>query len=252
MKSKVLLPLLSICFLSLLFQLNAGTISFKEKDGSLTTLTNVTVISVKDGIIVIEKDKKRRAYPVASLSSFSPSDTSSGESDRSMPGEFSDYKITIFEVKAPLRGADKDGKSSTLEFSYTISRTNSEITRIKIPYVYLYILVPPNNEPGEWEVMSFAYPTKAKPKGKGYDEAAILEVVKKFDRPIRDDADHYRDFKQDLRTFGDENVKFDLKGVKSRKLLAYHIEIWGNDSIVAQKDWKDFDTKVGDKWWQRY
>ncbi len=250
MKSKVLLTLLFISSLSLLFQVNAGTISFKEKDGSLTTLTNVEVISVKEGVIVIEKDKKRRSYPIASVFSFSPSDTSSSGS--SMPGEFSDYKITIFDVKAPLRGADKDGKSNTLEFSYTIARTTSEISRIKIPYVYLYILVPASTEYGEWEVMSFSYPIKAKPKGKGYDEAAIKEVLNKFDRPIRDMNDHHRALSQDLRSFGDETVKFDLKSVKSRKLLAYHIEIWGEDSIVAQKDWKDFDTKVGDKWWQRY
>ncbi|MFA6293968.1 MAG: hypothetical protein WC637_19425, partial [Victivallales bacterium] len=79
-----------------------------------------------------------------------------------------------------------------------------------------------------------------------------VEAVNKFGRPTRDETEHNRDAKIDLKNFGDETVKFDLKGVKSRKLLAYHVEIWGNDSIAAQKDWKDFDTNVGDKWWQRY
>lgn len=251
MKAKVLLSLFAIS-MSLLVQLNAGTISFKEKDGSLTTLANVDIVSIKDGIIIVEKDKKRRSYSLSSIASFSPSDTSSAGVEKSMPGEFSDYKITISELKAPEKGADKDGKSSSFEFSYTISRTNPEISRIKVPYVYLFILVPHSVDSGEWEVLKFSYPSKAKTKGKGYDEAAILEEVKGFDRPIRDEAEHNRNLSKDLKSFGDETVKFDLKGVKSRKLLAYHIEIWGNDAIVAEKDWKDFDTKVGKKWWQRY
>lgn len=250
MKSKILPPILFILCMTLLVRLNAGTISFKEKDGSLTTLANVEVISVKEGVIVIEKDKKRRSYPIASVYSFSPSDTSS--TGGSMPGEFSDYKVTISEVKAPAKGSDRDGKSNTFEFSYTITRTNHEINRIKTPYIYLYILVPPSNDSGEREVLSYSYPSKAKPKSKGYDEAAIMEVVRKFDRPIRDESEHHNDLNKELKSFGDETVKFDLKNVKSRKLLAYHIEIWGNDSIVAEKTWKDFDTKVGDKWWQRY
>ena len=252
MKYKALLSILFVFSLALLIQVNAGTISFKEKDGSVTTLANVDIVSIKDGTIVVEKDKKRRAFSLSSISSFSPSDTSSAGVERSIPGEFSDYKIGLLEVKAPAKGADRDGKSASLEISYTLSRTSPEIPRIKIPYVYLYILVPASSDSGEWEVLSFSYPTKAKPKGKGYDEAAILEVVKKFDRPIRDETEHGRSLNIDLKHFGDETVKFDLKGVKSRKLLAYHVEIWGNDSIVAQKDWKDFDTKVGDKWWQRY
>ena len=250
MKSKVLLSVLFSFSVTMLIQVNAGTISFKEKDGSVTTLANVEIISIKDGSIVIEKDKKRSAFSLSSISSFSPSDTSSAGG--SIPGEFSDYTIGTLEVKAPEKGTDKDGKSSSVEISYTVTRTTPGIPRIKTPYVYLYVLVPPANDSGEWEVLSFSHPGKAKPKGKGYDEAAILEVVKKFDRPTRDETEHTRDIKQELKSFGNEMVKFDLKGIKSRKLLAYHIEIWGNDSIVAQKDWKDFDTKVGAKWWQKY
>ena len=76
MKSKVLLSVLFSFSVTMLIQVNAGTISFKEKDGSVTTLANVEIISIKDGSIVIEKDKKRRAFSLSSISSFSPSDTS--------------------------------------------------------------------------------------------------------------------------------------------------------------------------------
>ena len=249
MKSKVLSSILFALSLTLLLQVNAGTISFKEKDGSLTTLANVEVISVKEGIIVIEKDKKRRSYPIASVYSFSPSDTAS--SGGSIPGEFSDYKITIADVKLPKKISDKD-KSASFEISYSIARLNPEINRIKVPYVYLYILVPHSTDSGEWEVVSFSYPSKAKPKGKGYDDNAIREVVKGFDRPTRDETDHSRHSKIDLKSFGDEQVKFDLKSLKNRKIHAYHIEIWGNDTIAGEKNWKDFDTRAGDKWWIRY
>ncbi|MCX6983320.1 MAG: hypothetical protein NT118_01025 [Lentisphaerae bacterium] len=250
MKSKALLSILFSFSLFFLLQLNAGTISFKEKDGKETTLANVEIVSIKDGFIVIEKDKKRRDYPLNSISSFSPSDTSS--SGGSIPGEFSDYKVLISDVKAPLKGVDKNGKSLSVEISYTVTRTNSAISRIKTPYVYLYVLVPEGNDSGEREILSFSHPSKAKPKGKGYDEAAILEVVNNFNRPTRDETERGRDFKTDFKNFGDETVTFELKSVKARKLLAYHVEIWGDTSIVAEKNWKDIDTKVGEKWWQRY
>ena len=250
MKSRMLLPILFVFSLTFLLQVNAGTISFKEKNGSVTTLSNVEIVSIKDGVIVIEKDKARRSFSLNSIASFSPSDTSSAGG--SIPGEFSDYKIGTLEVKTNTKGTDKTGKSTSVAISYSISRTSPEIPRIKIPYVYLYVLMSPVNDSSEREILSFSAPSKAKPKGKGYDEAAIMEVVNKFDRPTRNETEHKRDAKADLKNFGDETVDFDLKGIKSRKLLAYHVEIWGNDSIVAQKDWKDFETSVGEKWWQRY
>jgi hypothetical protein len=251
MKAKALLSILFALSLTIPVQINAGTISFKEKDGSTTTLANVEIVSINEGTIVIEKDKKKRPYPLSSVSSFSPSDTSSAGVERSMPGEFSDYKITISDVKLPTKVSDKD-KSASFEIGYSIARLNSEIPRIKVPYVYLYILVSHSTDSGEWEVLSFSSPSKAKPKGKGYDEAAIREEVKGFDRPTRDETDHSRYGKIDLKSFGDEQVKFDLKSLKNRKILAYHIEIWGNDSIAGEKTWKDFDTRAGDKWWTRY
>jgi hypothetical protein len=248
MKSKVLLSILFSFSLALLLQVNAGTISFKEKDGTITTLANVEIVSINDGSVVIEKDKKRRAFSLSSISSFSPSDTSSAGVERSIPGEFSDYKVIISDVKTPT---DKN-KSLSVEIGYTLTRTNAAIPRIKTPYIYLYVLVSAGNDSGEWEVLSFSSPSKAKPKGKGYDEAAIREEVNGFDRPIRNENDHERNLKTNLKSFGEEHVKFDLKNLKSRKLHAYHVEIWGNDSVVAEKTWKDIDTRVGDKWWQRY
>ncbi len=240
----------------------AGTIAFKEKDGSTTTLSNAEIVAIRDGTIIIEKDKKRRSFPLSSIASYSPTDTSSAASDKSLPGEFSDYKITIMDVKAP----DKDkmsgtstknssvagDKTATVEIEYSLTRLNPEIKKIKAPYVYIYLLLPPASDSGEREVVRYCFPDAAKPKGKGYDEAAIKEKVNGFDRKIIDESEREKDLKTELKNMGDEKVKFELKSIKNRKLIAYHIEVWGTDSIVATKDWQDFDSKVSKNWWEKY
>jgi len=254
-----------ICVLSLAISQGAvaSTITFKEKDGSTTTISNAEIISIKDGSIVIEKDKKRRSFPLSSIASYSQTDASSAGGDKSLPGEFSDYKVTIANVKAPDKGTERVAgsgsrnsaateKTATIEVEYSLTRLNPEIKKIKAPYVYIYVLVPPNNDSGEREVLRFCFPDAAKPKGKGYDEAAIKEKVNGFDRKIIDEGERDRNLKSELKNMGDEKVKFELKGVKSRKLLAYHIEVWGTDSIVAEKDWQDFDSNVSRKWWEKY
>ena len=229
-----------------------STITFKEKDGSTTSISNAEIVSIKDGSIVIEKDKKRRSFPLSSIASYSPTDSSSAGTEKSMPGEFSDYKATILDVKAPAKGVDKDGKTSVFELEYSISRTTPEIKKIKAPYIYLYVYLPASDDSGDREVIRFCYPDAAKPKAKGYDEASILEKIKGFDRKIWDEGERDHDLKKELKNMGNEVVKFDLKGVKSRKIIAYHLEIWGNEAIAAERDWKDFDSNIAKKWWEKY
>ena len=53
------------------------------------------------------------------------------------------------------------------------------------------------------------------------------------------------------KSTGEGKIEIPLKNVKNRKILAYHIEVWGNDSIVCEKDWTDFAVKAG-RWWERY
>ncbi|HBC85611.1 MAG TPA: hypothetical protein DCZ94_01525 [Lentisphaeria bacterium] len=230
----------------------AGTITFKEKDGSTTSINNAEIVSIKDGTILIEKDKKRRSFPLSSIALYSPTDSSSAGGEKSIPGEFSDIKATIMEVKSPDKGVDKDGKTSVFELEYTMSRTTPEIKKIKAPYIYLYVLLPASDDSGEREVLRFCHPDAAKPKGKGYDEAAILEKIKGFDRKIWDEGEREHNLKKELKNMGNEVIKFELKSVKSRKIIAYHLEIWGNEAIVAERDWKDFDSNVAKKWWEKY
>ncbi len=252
MKKLLLLSAISAFLLAAGYFTSAGTITFKEKDGATTTISNAEIVSIKDGTIIIEKDKKRRSFPLSSIAGYSQTDSSTAGADKSMPGEFSDYKVTIINIRAPDKGLDKDGKSTTVDIEYSVSRLNPEIKKIKAPYVYLYVLLPAANDTGDREVLRFCYPEAAKPKGKGYDETAILDKVNGFDRKIWDESERDHNLKRELKNMGDEVVKFELKGVKSRKLIAYHIEIWGDSAIVAERDWKDIDSNVGKKWWERY
>ena len=79
-----------------------------------------------------------------------------------------------------------------------------------------------------------------------------MEKVNGFDRKIWDESERDHNLKRELKNMGNEEVKLELKSVKSRKIIAYHVDIWGNDAIVAEKDWKDFDSNVAKKWWEKY
>jgi hypothetical protein len=50
----------------------SGKITFKEKDGSTTSISDVQVISVKDGMVVIEKNGRKRSFSLNQVSSFTP------------------------------------------------------------------------------------------------------------------------------------------------------------------------------------
>ncbi|HCE42168.1 MAG TPA: hypothetical protein DET40_01300 [Lentisphaeria bacterium] len=261
MKTLSMIALISVLSFAVSQWSTASTITFKEKDGSTTTITNAEIVAIKDGSVVIEKDKKRRSFPLSSIATYSQTDATSGGTDKSLPGEFSDYKITIMDVKSPdkdrisgtsSKTSSASEKSAAVEIEYNLTRLNPEIKRIKAPYVYIYLLLPPSNDSGEREVVRYCFPDAAKPKGKGYDEAAIKEKVNGFDRRIIDEGEREQNLRTELKNMGSEKVKFDLKGIRGRRLIAYHIEVWGTDSIVAEKDWQDFDSNVSKKWWERY
>ena len=150
---------------------HSGTIAFK--DGA--TLSEVEIVSIKDGEIKIRKDKKERTFKLNTISSFYSADTGSDSGE--IPGDFADYKITIDDVKMPNKGEDTKGKDEKCVVSYIITRTDSKKDKIKVPYFYLYVLSSPapDDSDGERGRYSYYYPDNAKPKGKskGYDEAAI-------------------------------------------------------------------------------
>lgn len=237
----------AICFVLLAFlvltpKLYSGTITFK--DG--TRISEAEIVSIKEGRIVIRKDKKERTFDLKSIESFYGTDL--GDSASSIPGEFADYKVNISEIKMPERGEDSKGKTEICEIKYTITRTTSETDRIKVPYFYLYVLTRSGGD-GDRDIYRYYHPNNAKIKGKTYDEAAILKNVNAFDRKTIH-LDEART-NNSLKNMGDREIKFELNEIGKRQIIAYRLEVWGNSERIAEKTWKSMDFKVSERWWER-
>ncbi len=229
---------------TLFFTLYSGTITFK--DG--TRISEAEIVSIKDGRVVVKKDKKERTFELKSIESFYETDLADGSN--AIPGKFSDYKVSVVDVKMPSRGKNKDGEKESCEIKYLITKTDAQKNKIKFPYFYLYVLSTPDKEDGERKVYSYYYPDDAKVKSKGgYDEAAIMKKVLGFDRRIVDYEEAQA--RSSMKNMGDRDIKIELDGINNRKIIAYHLEVWGNEKKVAEKVWKDIDHKIGDHWWER-
>ncbi len=252
------------------FPVLSGTIIFK--DG--TVLTDVEIVGINDGMIVIEKDKTKKDYPLKNIKTFSKSDLSIADS--AIPDDSLDYKITIVNVDMPEVGkssknntantnksnksnkidtASKGGEQKSCEITYSISKIsdkNSKSKKIKMPYFYLYVLTSKKSDDEGRKVYRFCYPDKAKPKGKDYDLATIMEKVKSFDRQDLEDEEITLETKVNL---AGRTVTFNLGTVGERKILAYHIEAWGKTDIAAEKTQNMLEnvnpSSVSEKWWQK-
>jgi hypothetical protein len=233
-----LIAFASVCNLS------AGTIFFK--DGS--KLSDVEIISISEGEIIVEKDKAQKSYDLKLLKAYYNTDIDTGgDTD---PKKYVDYKVNIITMKVPERGQKTvSGKKKTesVEIEYTLSKKGKEGDKIKAPYFYLHILTTGKDEYDERKVYSYSYPKQAKAKGKSYDVAAILAEVLDFGRPVWD-IDKAR-----IKTsLSGKKFKIDLKSIGTRKILAWHIEVWGNEDRILEKD-RVVDPRagIGKTWWKR-
>jgi len=224
------------------FSASAGTIFFK--DG--TSLSGVTIVSISDGKIIVEKSKTRKSYSLKTVKSYYNTDVPTGGA---APNKCAKYKVTVLDLKIPKKGVDSKGKTAVVELQYSIHKEGAG-KPIRAPYAYLYILTRGKDEYSGRKVHFYYLPKKSKPKGKGYDEAAILEKVLDFGRPTWNS-----DRKNIKGGLNGRVAKFPLKGVGDKKILAWHLEIWGDKEKVVEKDGKgDFDLKgasVGKDWWKR-
>lgn len=220
----------------------AGTLIFK--DG--TKISGVDILSISDGQIIIEKDKAKRTYAISKIKSFYGTDV--GDTADEVPGEFADYTVKLLDVKMPKKGVDTNGKTAVCEIQYSIAR-KGESKRIKVPYFYLFIITPGKNEVSGREVHRYFYPKQAKPKGKDYDEAAIMAKLGEFSRPVWDaETNNIRGKLQG------KEITFELSGIKDRPILAWYLEIWGNSEKLEsrEEDMMQMEgRKVGKNWWKR-
>jgi len=236
-------PLISMAALLAAAAAMAGTILFK--DG--TRVTGADIVSIEDGRITVEKDKAKRSFALSAVQAYYQADM--GEST-GLPGEFADYAVRISQVDMPERGLDKNGKTTSCTVNYSITKKGEG--KVKFPYFHLYVICSRNSETERRPIYRYCYPDEAKPKGKSYDRAAVMAKLTAFDRPVIGDGERYHVAGGGL---GGREVSFDLKSVKGRRIIAYRLEAWGNDRLVAEKEEKIdiLDARdVGERWWERY
>jgi len=221
----------------------AGTIFFN--DGS--KLSEAEIISISEGEIIIEKDKTQKSYSLKDVKAYYNTDIDTGgDSD---PQKYVDYKISILSINVPKNGEKKVGskmKTDSVEIEYTISKKGGDGERFKVPYFYLHVLTPGKDEFDGRKVYSYYYPKNAKPKGKSYDVAAILAEVQDFGRPTWDiDRSKVR------TSLLGKKINIDLKSVGERKILAWHLEVWGNEDKIYEKDEVQYpEAGIGKNWWK--
>ena len=219
----------------------AGTIIFKS--GSI--LSKVKIISIANGTVTVEKDKARKFYKLKLIKSYYSTDLSS--STTTDPNDYAKYKVSVFNIKVPKKGVNTKKKTSLFSFGYNIICAKSSSKKLRAPYFYLYVLTHGKDEYSHRHIYKYCKPKMAKPKGKGYDEAAIISKLNNFKRPI------WHSDRKDLHGgITGREIKFELKGIKNRKVLAWCLEVGGDSELVYHKDEvMQPDYKVGKKWWRR-
>jgi hypothetical protein len=235
-------------FFILTSRLVAGTLMFKDD----SKLTDIKIISINKGRIVIEKDKIRKTFPLKKISAYYDTDIKDSSQSTELMG-FCDYTVKITSVKIPKRGYDHDKDVTECKVAYQIIRTgNKKTDKIKAPYFYIYVLTSGSDDYGTRKIYRYTYPKEARIRSKHYDQAAIIENLQSFKRPTVHFGRSYRHGKNSLsRGAGIRSFDIPLKSIKNRRILAYHIEAWGNEKQVDEKNWQDFGIK-SKRWWERY
>jgi len=232
---------ISLLAFALPIWMSAGTLFFK--DGS--SLSGVKIISISDGDIIIEKDRTKKSFGLRTIKAYYSTDIKSATN--STPDQFAGYRVTVFDIKAPKKGVDSKDKTAKFTLRYNISRKGGSTKTIRVPYFYHYILTNGKDEYSRRQVYSYYVPKQAKPKGKGYDMAAILARLNDFSRPV-----WHHDRENFHGGLMGRKIEFELRGVKDRKVLAWRLEVWGNSKRLYQKTEVQYPSaKVGKKWWKR-
>lgn len=241
-----------------------GTIIYEDK--SLTgqsaeerkrVISDVKILSISKGYIVIEKDRATKRIPASWLKEYYDTDLKNAETGL-LDDDTAEYDVRINKVDMPEYGQTKKNKDTTYcEISYRISKNDKErkTDKVKRPFFYLYILTSGPNEYGNSNIYCYYWPKEAKIKGKSYDRAQMLDKVASLKRTViyvgHNPALQYdMDNKKKLgASSNDSEIKIKLSGIKGRRILAYHLEVWGKKDIVTEKDWQTTGVRIGKKWW---
>ena len=241
--------------------------SIKDKDPKkrLRRVSKVKIVSISDGMVILEKDGATRRMPIKMLKEYYSTDLKDGGS-----GDFDDntaeYTIQISNIDVPKsgykKGTGKNKKRRTvtkLVIDYRLVKKDKtrKTNRIRRPYVYLYIYTSGVDEHRNSNIFKFYFPKQAKIKNKVYNKAEVMSAVASFKRPIIDINNSYNrnyhsgNHRKLTKIGGDRRAEIGMKGIKSRKILAYHLEVWGKSDIVVEKNWHEPGIRLGKKWWIR-
>ncbi len=244
MKKSILTSIVLLCVATFV---NAGTVVMH--DGS--TISDVTIVSIEKGIIIVEKEKKNVTIPLKKIKGYYKTDFNGSQGNLE---NLSDYKLSIskVEVKEEKKGKSRKRRNYELEVSYRIQRIgeNKKYRRIKMPYFFAYILLSADDN-GNRKILFNYYPKEAKFRSKNgtNDRGALMKVLSSFERETVDvSAQHYNN----LKNLGDKKVDITIKNSSKRKIIAYHLEVYGPMDKLAERDWHDAGARVGKHWWRNY
>lgn len=228
----------------------AGTLVYKSNDGSEKTVSDVKILSISEGKVKISVNKGIENISLGRLVKYFDTDVK-GAGDGGFD-ETCEYTVSVQEVKIPDRGMVKEkGKSvqGSAEFSYSISRSakQGESRSIRTPYFYLFVLT--GADDGGRSVYTFSHPAEAKISG-GYDEGKMLERVLSNKRTVWGSDVGYASLNPSAKGLSGttRDVEMKLTGIGQRSILAWHLVVWGKDSIVMTRS-ERIDTRIGEKWY---
>ncbi len=241
--------------------LDAGTIVYRTSGKSEEyTLSKIKIISIDKKVITIKQSGGTHTIPLAYLISYYDTNIDVGD----YADNTSDYQISIRKIKMPETGykysrskktKKKSKKTSNCKIEFSINRKfeKAKSKNIRMPYFYLFVLTTGSEVYGRRPVYTYYYPKDARVSLKTYNEAKIIEAVKSMKRPLL-----YYDSKSYLgksagklsSAGGYPPVNIALKKVKNKRIIAYHLEVWGKDKIISTKNWRDMRYSVGGSWWK--
>ena len=244
--------------------INAGTIIYKtNRNGEENRLAKVKIISISGKTITLQHGKGIRTIPLSYLIGYYDTDINSdGFADNTC-----DYKVTISNIDMPeqgytlkkAKGKKKKSKSvSNCEIQFAVNKKieKGKSKAIRMPYFYLFVLTTGTKSYGQRPIYTFYFPDEAKIKSKTYDEAKIIEAVTSMDRP-RVHHGSRSSFSGKIGKLTTANgyrpVIIPMKGIRGQTIIAYHLEVWGKNKKILEKNWKESSRyKIGKDWWKRY
>lgn len=263
MKNFVLLLVASLFIATI--QVSADTLILK--DGTSMTKVKIVSINFAKNFMVVESDGQQRTISTSRVAEVYDTDRKgAGAADID---NTSDYDVMIMNMDMPKTGYIKHGgkkktfKTSACEISFSIRRllpkkdqkTNPDL--IKYPYFYLAVMTEGDGEYGGRPIFRYTYPPKQfkldSNAKKSYNTAAIMDAISSLKRSnMHLDRAVGFNSKSSNNLAGERNIKIELKDVKDRRIIAYHLEVWGKDKIVANKDWTDPGTHIASGWKSRW